>query len=1086
MKKVAMIGVGKLGQDCAEVMADAGYEVVGYDIEPRNPKFPMKPSIQEAVSDRDIIFIAAPTPHDPSYGGEAPTTHLPNKDFDYTIVENILSEVNKYVNPNQLVVLISTVLPGTVRRQLRPKITNARFIYNPYLIAMGTIKWDMVNPEMVIIGTDDGSVTGDAQELIDFYKVFMQNNPRYEVGTWDEAEAIKIFYNTFISTKITLVNMIQDVAETNGNMNVDVVTNALKNSTYRIMGPAYMTAGLGDAGACHPRDNIALQSMADGLGLGYNLFGSIMRARELQAERMAKKLLSLGQNVTIIGKAYKPGVPYTNGSASMLVGHYVERHGGNLNYYDPNTGDNNLNENWTQVYLIAYWEDWVEKIQFKDPGAVVVDPWRKMTSKQHTGEIIYYGDTRPKKKYEVPQSTIDCMLRQTYDMIPELEQYHHKIHLIDATINSDTTFVLRPTEDIVSELRTAKKSGKDKFLFFACTEALMPHILSKVHRLANILDGEINSHDFIVMTTVPDAEDIYYKQLRDEYIWNKSISILSVNFFYYITTTYSRGFEYIGGYETRHKGKLFTCFNKLNREHRMQLVDRLLPTGLVDKAWYSFEGDESFVENIDNLGDNYPYIKLYKDKFPIKLNITPDRHNPVEIQPDDLVYYKDSYFSLVTETLFFEKNYPNQHHKPFVEDSMFITEKTYRCFALLSPFIVMGRPHTLRELRRQGFKTFAPFIDETYDDIEPDLERFEAILREVKRLCAFDGNQWNIWCDGIREIVEFNQRHFHENKDFVFTKNYLENFFDDVEPILNQVPVLQRVESMVDLAKSFAEPVLHETVVPVIEEVQEVISNTYISPEPLPEATVPETVPITENIDPVTQPHLVQGAPDFPSKLRPTVPYANLLDWRSRKLKYENNFTLEFPNHVDGGGYEIKDEIYSLVERTGKEHYSKALDWCSGYGPFGFDLLDRRKVDNVVFTDSYNVAIEAVEHNAQLNNVATRVTGYVCDKISHIPETEKFDLVVANPPHSCTSANLEKSLVNTTVRMIVDEDYVALQEFYENICKYLTPDADVYITTGSNMDYFVKWAAQGNLNLMGFSPSMHIPNGGIYHFKPIP
>ena len=298
----SMIGVGKLGQDCAEVMSDAGNDVVGYDIQPRTPAFPMMPTIAEAVKDRDLIFIAAPTPHDPIYGGETPTSHLPNKDFDYTIVKGILEEVNKHVNKNQLVVLISTVLPGTVRSLLYPCITNARFIYNPYLIAMGTVKWDMVNPEMVIIGTDDGSITGDAHELIEFYKQFMQNDPRYEVGTWDEAESIKIFYNTFISTKLALVNMIQDVAETNGNINVDVVTNALAKSTHRIMGPAYMKAGLGDAGACHPRDNIALRYLAERLDLGYDLFDSIMTAREKQAERMALACLKYGKNVTIVDR----------------------------------------------------------------------------------------------------------------------------------------------------------------------------------------------------------------------------------------------------------------------------------------------------------------------------------------------------------------------------------------------------------------------------------------------------------------------------------------------------------------------------------------------------------------------------------------------------------------------------------------------------------------------------------------------------------------------------------------------------------------------------------------------------------------
>lgn len=392
MTKVAMIGVGKLGQDCAEIMAQQ-YDVVGYDVETRNPSFPMRYTIQEAVHDRDIIFIAAPTPHDPMYGGETPTSHLPNKDFDYTIVKDILTEVNKHVNMKQLVVLISTVLPGTIRNELKPCLTNARFIYNPYLIAMGTIKHDMVNPEMIIIGTEDGTVTDEALELINFYKPLMMNNPRHELGTWDEAEAIKIFYNTFISTKVALVNMIQDVAELGGNMCVDVVTGALERSTQRITGPAYMKAGMGDGGACHPRDNIALRHLADKLDLGYDLFDSIMKAREKQARNMALRCLQFGKNVTIVGKAYKPGVHYTNGSSSMLVGYYVELFNGTVNYYDEHTGDTDLKADTTDVYLIGYWDDYVEKLEFPI-NSTVIDPWRKMTAEQHKGKIIHYGNTR--------------------------------------------------------------------------------------------------------------------------------------------------------------------------------------------------------------------------------------------------------------------------------------------------------------------------------------------------------------------------------------------------------------------------------------------------------------------------------------------------------------------------------------------------------------------------------------------------------------------------------------------------------------------------------------------------------------------
>jgi len=390
MKKVAMIGCGKLGQDCAEVMA-THYDVVGYDVAKRTPtNFSMCQTIKDAVTDTDIIFVAVPTPHEAHYGGETPTSHLPNKDFDYSIVESVLRKIDKHVNKSQLVVLISTVLPGTTRNRFIKLIKNARFVYNPYLIAMGTIKWDMVNPEMVIIGTEDGSTTDDAKELIDFYKPIMQNNPRYEIGTWDEAEAIKIFYNTFISTKLSLVNMIQDVAETSGNINVDVVTEALAKSTYRIMGPGYMKAGMGDGGACHPRDNIALRYLAQRLDLGYDLFDSIMTAREVQAKRMAQRLLREGNNICIVGKAYKPGVYYTIGSSSMLVGHYVEELGGSLTYYDINTGDTVFPK--ADVYLIGYWEQYVEEINWP-LGSTVVDPWRKLRDSNEF-KVVHYGNTR--------------------------------------------------------------------------------------------------------------------------------------------------------------------------------------------------------------------------------------------------------------------------------------------------------------------------------------------------------------------------------------------------------------------------------------------------------------------------------------------------------------------------------------------------------------------------------------------------------------------------------------------------------------------------------------------------------------------
>ena len=192
--KISFIGLGKLGLPCAEAVAQKGHTVSGYDVRRvSSDLIKVKDTIAEAVAGQDIVFVAVPTPHDPDYDGRAPTAHLEPKDFSYKIVKEVLEEANKFMTKDQLLVLISKVLPGTTRREFVPLVTNTRFVYNPYLIAMGTVAWDMINPEMVMIGTEDGSATTDARELVKFYQTIMENNPRYEIGTWDECECIKFF-----------------------------------------------------------------------------------------------------------------------------------------------------------------------------------------------------------------------------------------------------------------------------------------------------------------------------------------------------------------------------------------------------------------------------------------------------------------------------------------------------------------------------------------------------------------------------------------------------------------------------------------------------------------------------------------------------------------------------------------------------------------------------------------------------------------------------------------------------------------------------------------------------------------------------
>jgi UDPglucose 6-dehydrogenase len=294
-------------------------------------------------------------------------------------VKEVLSTIDQYSDKDTIVVLISTVLPGTTRREFADIISKGRLIYNPYLIAMGSVEWDMINPDMVIVGGEYPNDT-DAKSLIKFYKTIMENDPHYNIGTWEEGEATKIFYNTFISARLSLVNMIQDVAQRTGNMNVDVVTNSLSNAGKRITSAAYMKAGMGDGGPCHPRDNIALRWLADRLDLGYNLFDAIAHSREVQAKHLATELLKYGPRVALTSTSYKDNVEIETGSYALLVAHYVKEQGGLIVDIDDMAG----------VILRVH-----EKDKFKPKDFdVVVDPWRSYKTTNDTVKVIHYGNTR--------------------------------------------------------------------------------------------------------------------------------------------------------------------------------------------------------------------------------------------------------------------------------------------------------------------------------------------------------------------------------------------------------------------------------------------------------------------------------------------------------------------------------------------------------------------------------------------------------------------------------------------------------------------------------------------------------------------
>lgn len=343
--RIGFIGLGKLGLPISEVIAEKGHEVLGCDIG--------KSSIEEVVDHSEIVFVAVQTPHKPEHEGIYRIEST--EDFDYSFLITVLEEINRMAKRDITVSIISTVSPGTFKTKLAPIITNdkVKYFYNPFFIAMGTVKQDFLQPEFVLLG-------GHSQILREFYST-IHNRPIVEM-TVKSAEIVKMAYNTFITMKIVFANNLMELCEEFGG-NVDDVSGALKMATDRIVSTRYMDAGMGDGGGCHPRDNIVLSHLAKKYNMSVDLSGFMMQARERQAEWLVNKCMEYGHKVCVLGLEFKAESDIKTGSAAVLCVNLLKEKGAEVVEKD------------AEVYLIGCKHYRFMNYDFPR-GSVVIDPHR--------------------------------------------------------------------------------------------------------------------------------------------------------------------------------------------------------------------------------------------------------------------------------------------------------------------------------------------------------------------------------------------------------------------------------------------------------------------------------------------------------------------------------------------------------------------------------------------------------------------------------------------------------------------------------------------------------------------------------------
>ena len=216
--------------------------------------------------------------------------------------------------------------------------------------------------------------------------------------------------------------------------------------------------------------------------------------------------------------------------------------------------------------------------------------------------------------------------------------------------------------------------------------------------------------------------------------------------------------------EDKHYDKKFINFNRRWRPHRPVFVALLKAHGLLDKGYVSLMSgvdNDTWESTWEATSQLEPSLISHKNSIlntpPLCLDTTELNLNQVDLSNSTDSYYSNSYFSIVSETYFYD----------WWGIGLFLSEKTFKPIKKRHPFILLNRPHALEKLRSIGYQSFSDIIDESYDTEEDDMVRMHMVLAETKRLSSLSGTDLSDFLAKARVICDHNYNVLQDKRDFV-------------------------------------------------------------------------------------------------------------------------------------------------------------------------------------------------------------------------------------------------------------------------------------------------------------------------------
>ena len=394
--KVSIVGSGYVGTTVAACLADLGHEVTTIDIDEdivgavNAGESPIhEPGLDELVAEHggdrlqattdygvvletDLTMLALPTPSD-----EDGSIDLRYMEAGAASVGEALAEAER--DGPHPVVTKSTVIPTTTEKRLAPEIAAAGLergedflvASNPEFQREGTAVADFLNPDKLVFGTDNERALSALHELYAPLREAADGDvPVVETGI-AEAEMIKYANNTFLATKVSLINDIGNICKEFG---VDAYEVADAIGLDDRIGERFLRSGVGFGGSCFPKDLNAIIAAARDQEYDPAVLSATVELNDEQPERLLSLLEDhtdvSGKRIAVLGLAFKPGTDDIRNTRAVPVIEGLRERGAEIVAYDP-VATEHMRERYPDI---EYADSAGEALEGTS-GAVVVTDW---------------------------------------------------------------------------------------------------------------------------------------------------------------------------------------------------------------------------------------------------------------------------------------------------------------------------------------------------------------------------------------------------------------------------------------------------------------------------------------------------------------------------------------------------------------------------------------------------------------------------------------------------------------------------------------------------------------------------------------